>query len=391
MALVANALSLARVRVLVADDDPIIRSLIHAQLASRVDDVVEAPDGLSAWNLLLSESFSLALVDLNMPGLDGFNLIRCIRGHPRTKHMPIVVITSRDGKEVVAEAFRAGATSFLTKPISWSLFTHHIDYIVKLAAEAGAARVAAERTRAAATAKDALIGIMCREATGRGERMLELARTLAAARVTPEAPAAALRELMVEASLLQGSFKSLMKHARLITERFVHDDRPTPLRRLLADACREVEALSRARQIEIGIVYAAPGMIVHCDGSAIARAVGNILRNAVAHSVAGSRVELRADVLEDGALMITVADQGVGMDPAFVQRCLMPLAQIEHEPAGAGASLGLGIPLAKSILEAHGGRLEIRSMRDDGTTVALLLPGDRVELDGQSEPSVASS
>ncbi|HZA02405.1 MAG TPA: response regulator [Hyphomicrobiaceae bacterium] len=124
------------IRVLVADDEPITRFLTASKLARLNGHVLEAEDGLSAWDLLLSQPCQLAVIDLEMPKLDGFGLIQCVRGHPNTKHLPIVVLTSRDDKEAIERALIAGATSYLIKPLNWKLFGHHIGHLLELGREA---------------------------------------------------------------------------------------------------------------------------------------------------------------------------------------------------------------------------------------------------------------
>ena len=129
----------ASMRVIVVDDDPIFRSLVAAKLQKLSHEVVEAEDGGEAWSLIAQGDFQLALVDLEMPRFKGIELIRCIRSHPRTSRMPIVVVTSRNDSEAVRTSLEAGATSFVTKPLNWSMFSNHIEYLLRLhgAAERG--------------------------------------------------------------------------------------------------------------------------------------------------------------------------------------------------------------------------------------------------------------
>lgn len=123
-------------RALIADDDPIMRKLMRARLALIVDDVVEAADGFEAWRYLTTETFSFAIVDLNMPNINGVTLIQCVRGHPATRHMPIVVVTSSSDRASIDSAMAAGASAFLTKPLSWNVFTAHIEHLMRLCAAA---------------------------------------------------------------------------------------------------------------------------------------------------------------------------------------------------------------------------------------------------------------
>lgn len=119
-------------RALVADDDPIFRSLVTARLARMSCAVVEAEDGGSAWSKARCQNFDLAIVDFEMPGLEGINLIGCLRGHKSTQHLPIVMCTSRTDGEAMRAAINAGVTSFLTKPLNWVLFDNHLTHLFEL-------------------------------------------------------------------------------------------------------------------------------------------------------------------------------------------------------------------------------------------------------------------
>lgn len=118
--------------VLVADDDPIFRSLVAARLNRMSYRVIEAEDGGSVWRTARDMEFDLAIVDFEMPGLNGISLIQCLRGHLKTQHLPIVMCTSRTDGGAMREAIDAGITSFLTKPVNWSLFEHHIGHLFNL-------------------------------------------------------------------------------------------------------------------------------------------------------------------------------------------------------------------------------------------------------------------
>jgi len=107
----------ARVRVLVADDDPIQRDLLQTALAGWGYEVVCVDDGMRAWELLESGSpFSVLITDWVMPELDGVSLCRRVRSEPRDPYLPIILLTSRERSEDMAEALNSGADAFLTKP-----------------------------------------------------------------------------------------------------------------------------------------------------------------------------------------------------------------------------------------------------------------------------------
>ena len=113
-------------RVLVVDDEPIARMSIVMRFSSIGATVVEAEDGASALKELLQQPFDAAMIDLEMPGLDGFELIGCIRGHPNLKHLAVIVLSGRDDPTSIRNALQAGATSYLLKPLNWTAFGEHI-------------------------------------------------------------------------------------------------------------------------------------------------------------------------------------------------------------------------------------------------------------------------
>ena len=127
-----SAPSHAKLNVLVADDDPIFRSLVESRLQYFDCALHTAADGGEAWQVTRSHKLDLALVDFEMPGLDGIALTRCLRSHPLTRHIPIVMCTSRtDGASMLA-ALEAGVSSFMTKPVNWSLFERHIRHLLHM-------------------------------------------------------------------------------------------------------------------------------------------------------------------------------------------------------------------------------------------------------------------
>jgi len=121
-----------RPSVLIADDDAFSRAVVSKKLAGHAN-VVEAADGAEAFARLQSTLFDLAIVDLEMPNFDGFELIKCIRGHPKLRHVPVIVLTGNEKRSALDHALSAGATSFLMKPLNWLSFGEHIRHVMELA------------------------------------------------------------------------------------------------------------------------------------------------------------------------------------------------------------------------------------------------------------------
>ena len=109
---------MAKHRVLIVEDSPTMRQLLVFALKRLKDvEIVEAQDGMDGLRKVTSDSYDLALVDINMPVMDGLKLISLIRGEPGLQSMPICVITTEGATEDREKAMALGADEYLTKPI----------------------------------------------------------------------------------------------------------------------------------------------------------------------------------------------------------------------------------------------------------------------------------
>jgi DNA-binding response OmpR family regulator len=104
--------------VLVADDDRDIRQLVAFRLGRADYEVVEATDGEEAVRLVTELLPDLAVLDLMMPKLNGYEVTQAIRRHEETKRIPVILLTARVQEADVARGFEAGADDYLRKPFS---------------------------------------------------------------------------------------------------------------------------------------------------------------------------------------------------------------------------------------------------------------------------------
>jgi DNA-binding response OmpR family regulator len=106
--------------VLVADDDPDIRSLIALRLEKSGYEVLAAGDGEQALAAALERAPDLALLDVMMPKLDGYEVTERLRGHDETRHLPVILLTARVQESDIARGVEAGADDYVKKPFSTS-------------------------------------------------------------------------------------------------------------------------------------------------------------------------------------------------------------------------------------------------------------------------------
>ena len=113
--------------IVVIEDDVSFLDLLRVHLASAGHEVRAAEDAALGLRAVITEAPDLILLDLTVPYLDGFEMIKALRNDPATKEIPVVVLTARADDETFAEARRLGASQFLTKPVTRDALIRAID------------------------------------------------------------------------------------------------------------------------------------------------------------------------------------------------------------------------------------------------------------------------
>jgi two-component system chemotaxis response regulator CheY len=105
--------------ILLVDDSPTIRRMVRAALASLPDvDFAEAASGLQALEALAINAVHMMVLDLNMPDMHGLDVLKFVRSHQQSRHLPVLVLTTRGDESTRETVMRAGASAYMTKPFS---------------------------------------------------------------------------------------------------------------------------------------------------------------------------------------------------------------------------------------------------------------------------------
>ena len=114
-------------KIVVIEDDPTFLDLLRVHLASAGHEVLTAEDAALGLRAVITDQPDLILLDLTVPYLDGFEMIRVLRNDPATKKIPVVVLTGRRDDETFAQARKLGASQFLTKPVTRDVLIRTIE------------------------------------------------------------------------------------------------------------------------------------------------------------------------------------------------------------------------------------------------------------------------
>ncbi len=363
-------------RIAIVDDDPILREVMAARLREAGYAVTGAGNGEAGGELIDAQHFDLAVIDLGMPKLDGFGLLRRIRENRATADLPVIVATSSDDRDSVDRAYRLGASSFITKPINWAKFSHLVQFVMRAGEIERALRAAQAEALSASKMKNGLFQVLSHELKTPLAALVGLTGVLAGSlkdRVAGEE--AEQLDYVVEAAQ---RLNTIVSDILILSKALAGRDRlslaPCSLAELLEDSTVGLKTLARQRNIKLAVHIGSNDCLVHCDQQLIRQALRKLIENAVKFSHPGGTVEIWSQAGEDGSQALSVRDHGPGLSAAKLKECLQPFIQDDMSYARPAGGLGLGLPIAQAIAEAHGGELTCETAPGQGMLVTIRLP-----------------
>ena len=350
-------------KVLIVDDTPENLIALEALLRRTDVQVISARSGAEALEQCLKNEFVLALLDVQMPEMDGFELAELMRGSERTKHVPIVFVTAaaRDQSRVF-RGYESGAVDFLYKPLDPQILTSKVDVFIDLArqrrqlAEALKLNVMfvgilGHDLRNPLTAL--LNGVQLLTETGASERQLKT-----------------LQRMKNAGDRMQMMIKDMLDltHARLGSGMGLARTRETiNVHSVLERTIEELRVVHRRE-----VVLEGPSCIATGDPERLVQLFSNLLGNAIVHGKSGTPVTARIASC-DPEVVVEVHNEGV--IPSEIRSTLFePFRRGMPSNGKRPDGLGLGLFIAKQIAHAHGGDIHVSSDEPVGTIFTVRLP-----------------
>lgn len=366
--------------ILVVDDDAGQRMLTRAALEAAGYVVEEADRGDTGLEMAKQLRPDLLLLDVMMPGLDGFQVCEAVRATPEISHIPAVLVTALEDTESINRGFDAGATDFLTKPIVWPLLGFRVQFVLREAAlrtEFVAAKIEAEQ---ASKAKSVLLASMGHELRTPLNAIIGFSAFLAEnlKGSADEHDLEFINDIHFSGEQLLRVINDVLEMANLEAGRTKLSETQIDLHQLLQSVT--VKHTEAAAQKSISVVCDTDigNCLITADYLLIKRCVDNLVSNAVKFTHEGA-VTISVAFADNGCMEIRVHDTGIGMTHEQMVLILEPFRQIDDSLSRQYEGAGLGVSLAKAILELHGGFLIYDSKPGVGTTAKIVLPPGRLE------------
>lgn len=357
-----------------------MRELASAKLLEAGYTVVTAANGAEALSLLREEGADMVISDLDMPVMNGFELTEAIRSDAVVGETPVMVITASDRGDAVDRAFAAGATSFLAKPMNWSLFHHAVKFVLRANDDRKALRLARDQAEAGAKFKDSLMSVMSHELRTPLNAIIGFGQIIADqfAKQDDNLHREYADYIVDGGRRLLSSVSDMLLASDARSGPIALNETDVTLGVLVDDALSGLEKTLRLAEVSVSVKVCSRDLELCCDRALIARAIRKLVDNAVKFGPRGVDIVLGAAITRQGGLAIMVKDNGPGLKAERLEELTAPFAQLDMSLRRSREGLGLGLPLVKVIAEAHEGSFRIDSKPNEGARAIMMLPKARV-------------
>ncbi len=371
--------------ILVVDDEPANRELMEAILAPDGFEILMAEDGEQALEIIATRHVDLVLLDVLMPGIDGIETCRRIRGQLGKPHLPVIFATALHDRTSRIRAKTAGADDFLNKPVDDLELRVRVQNLLTVSAyhelrerQRAVLEEKLERMRTQVLRVDrlAMLGTL---AAGVGHELANIAAiyqgTLEA--VTKRAVAgwpidpADLQSLAHVAQHLHAHVNQLRSVGRPGPEYAA----PVDLREVVQTTLHMLRVSGKIKYLDVQADLPPDAVMVSVSQTRIEQVLVNLISNAadalegITDRPATLRVRL-STARAAGRVDCTVADSGCGIPAPHLASIFR--AYFTTKPSDRGT--GLGLSVVKSIVESYGGSVKVDSVEGQGTTFTFDLP-----------------
>lgn len=425
----------SKINILIVDDNEENLIAMGAVLEEMGENLVLADSGKKALRLLLDREFALILLDVDMPGMDGFEVATLIRQIKKLQHTPIIFLTALDQNEgYVFKGYSVGAVDYIIKPLDPAVLKSKVKVFVdlyrktleiqaqadlleqtnleldqlnkelesrvlertmelralneqllleveerkraekereKLLAAEQAARYEAE---VANKLRDEFLATVSHELRTPLGAIIGWAHLLQAEDIESASAARAIDTIHRNAKIQQQLIEDLLDVSRIISGKLRIESELIELKSVIESALNATLPALQAKGLDLQTEVSVDSSLILGDGVRLQQVVCNLLSNAVKFTPEGGQIELSV-VSDDSNINIIVSDTGEGISPEFLPNVFDRFRQADGTTTRRHSGLGLGLAIVRHLVELHGGTVQAASEGiGKGATFTVTLP-----------------
>lgn len=355
--------------ILIVDDMPKNIQLVAKFLTDENYNLFFAQSGAAALKQINSRMFDLILLDVMMPGMDGFEVCEKVKENPETKNIPVIFLTAKTDDEAIAKGFSLGGVDYITKPFNPVELLARVKTHLKL-------RQREKELRDLNTTKDTLLSVISHDLKtpffnimGLGELLLKDFNTY------DDASKKEFITNIVDSSRISHSLlDNLLSWTRIQTGKIHCNPSDIVFDEVIEDIFKLVKQQALNKKVELEYLPNTK-LLVFADVNMLQTIFRNIITNAIKYTPRGGTVSINTRE-ENNQLIIEVKDTGIGIPPARLEKMFTP-SKIPSMPGTENElGSGFGLILTKEFVLQNNGSISVESVEGEGATFRVSLPSN---------------
>jgi signal transduction histidine kinase len=353
--------------ILVVDDQAVNVSLLERMLrGAGYTSVASTMDPREVCELQRKNRYCLILLDLQMPGMDGFQVMEGLKEVEEDDYLPVLVITAQPGHKL--RALKAGAKDFISKPFELAEVLMRVRNMLEV-------RLLHLESKKANHLKDEFLATVSHELRTPLNAIMGWARMLASMQLPPDRVKHGIAIIERNVAALAHIIDDLLDVSRIVAGTLQLSPEPVDLAGVAQTALDTVRPLAMARNIRLAFSSELlPVAVVSGDTGRLQQVIWNLLANAIKFTPDGGCVDLRV-ASSNSHVEISVVDTGRGISPDLLPHVFERFRQAADATTQRHSGLGLGLAIVRQLVELHGGTVHAASEGlGRGATFTVHLP-----------------
>ena len=356
-------------RILVVDDQAANVRVVTALLERHGYAVTAASNGKDALQAATGEVPDLLLLDMMMPGMDGFELLAALRELPGFRQVPTVFLTAAQDRDLLLRAFEAGAVDYVTKPFMPE------ELLARVSAHLGL-KLTRDRLERVARERQELVNLVAHDLKNPLTSVLFATEMLALPDCKPERVPRYIEIIDGSTRDALGFIRNYLEgQERAASSKAAAVATPcTWMGETLGWLAARYELQLEAKGLRLQVAPLERDASVAIDGLVLRQVAENLVTNALKYARDGGELELLARPGAPGFWQLVTQDRGPGIPPARQRELFKPFQRLTEVDPANGLSSGLGLSLAKQIIGNAGGQLWYEDREGGGARFVIELP-----------------
>lgn len=367
------------VTILMVDDNPANIKLLADMLSSRGYKVQQATNGPDALALARSQLPDIILLDIFMPGMDGYTVCRKLKADRLTQDIPVIFISALTDVDDIVRGFDVGGSDYITKPFRFKEVLARIANMLTLVQQRRQIEALRDQDRQHFESLDRMKNEFIRMATHDLRNPLNVILGYLRVLDRIEVGAAdkprldeARKNIQLSVEKMRTLVTDILDLAQIETGQGLHLA-PTPLGAFLERNLQGLRMVAQEKGIALHYTPPEEDVALMLDENRMSRVIDNLVSNAIKYTPQGGQVRVSAQK-QNGTVQIDVSDTGLGIPEGDLPHVFEAFYRIEHGAYQREEGSGLGLSIVKTIVEQHNGAIDVTSEVGKGSTFRVWLP-----------------